>query len=117
MLEPVIDVRVLALWLDDRTACPLTVDLRIGAASKRVVSHWEVFGACDLYGGECRPFVLRRDGRMDLGAGAREGWRTDLREAAIKPGERFSVHWNELDVGVYEIVKVAALGAKDTACE
>ncbi len=112
MTSPFLDVRILALWRDDRTECPLTFDLRIDPASKCVVSHWEAFGACDLYGAACRPFVLRRDGAIDFGAGARETWRTDIRDVVIRVGERFTVCWNERDRGVYEIVKVAALGAK-----
>ncbi|HEY8262718.1 MAG TPA: hypothetical protein VIG55_16015 [Methylosinus sp.] len=108
----ILDVRVIALWRDDRTECPLTIDLRIDAASRRVVSSWDCFGVCDLAGENCRPFVLRRDGRIDFGAGARERWRTDLREAIMRVGERFMVHWNECDAGSYEIVKVAELGAK-----
>jgi hypothetical protein len=111
-LAPLLDVRVLALWRDDRTECPLTLDLRIDAASRRVVSHWDTFGACDLDGARCRPFVLRRDGALDFGAGAHEKWRTNIRDAVIRVGERFTIFWNEHDRGVYEIVKVAALGAK-----
>jgi hypothetical protein len=110
--EPFLEVRVLALWRDDRTESPLNFDLRIDAASRRIVSHWDCFGACDLSGEKCRPFVLRRDGRIDFGVGARERWRTDLRDAVMRVGERFIVHWNECDFGSYEIVKVAELGAK-----
>ncbi|MBI1868851.1 MAG: hypothetical protein HYS06_11265 [Methylocystis sp.] len=113
MTSSFVDVRILAQWRDDRSECPLTIDLRIDAASKRVVSHWEVFGACDLYGDKCRPFVLRRDGAIDFGAGMRESWRTDVRDIIIRVGERFTVSWNEQDSGAYEIVKVAALGAKE----
>jgi hypothetical protein len=107
-----LDVRVLALWRDDRTECPLTLDLRIDAESRRVISHWETFGACDLMGDKCRPFVLRRDGALDFGAVAAEAWLTDVRNVVIKVGERFTVHWNERDSGLYEIVKVASLGVK-----
>jgi hypothetical protein len=115
MTDPtVLDVRVLALWRDDRTECPLTFDLRIDAASRRIVSHWDIFGACDLDGARFRPFVLRRDGAIDFGAGAAEAWRTDVRDIAMKVGERFTLCWNERDVGVYEIVKVASLGAKES---
>lgn len=110
--SPFVDIRILALWRDDRTECPLTLDLRIDTMSRRVVSHWETFGACDLDGWSCRPFVLRRDGAIDFGVGAHESWRTDIRDAAIRVGERFTVFWNEHDSGVYEIVKVAALGVK-----
>lgn len=113
--QALLDVRVLALWRDDRTECPLTFDLRIEAASRRVVSHWETFGACNLYGAKSRPFVLRRDGAIDFGAGAAERWRTDLREARMKVGERFTLYWNESDFGIYEIVKVASLGARSEA--
>lgn len=112
MSSPFLDVRILALWRDDRTECPLTLDLRIDSMERRIVSHWEVFGACDLNGDKCRPFVLRRDGAIDFGAGARERWRTDIRDVVIRVGERFAVFWNERDHGSYEIVKVAALGAK-----
>lgn len=115
MTSSFLDVRVLALWRDDRAQCPLTIDLRIDVASKRLVGRWDVFGACDLDGDECRPFVLRRDGAIDFGA-AREGaraWRADIRDIVVRVGERFTVRWNEQDSGVYEIVKVAALGAKE----
>jgi hypothetical protein len=108
---PFLDVRVLALWRDDRTESPLTFDLRIDVATRHIVSNWHCFGACDLDGEKFRPFVLRRDGAIDFGVGA-HNWRTDLRETAMRVGERFTVHWNECDCGLYEIVKVAALGAK-----
>jgi hypothetical protein len=107
-----LDVRVLALWRDDRTECPLTFDLRIDATTRQIVSHWETFGACDLGGERRRPFVLRRDGAIDFGAGSTEAWRTDIRDATMKVGERFTLFWNERDAGLYEIVKVASLGAK-----
>jgi hypothetical protein len=107
-----LDIRVIAQWRDDRTECPLTFDLRIDAESRRVISHWETFGACDLYGEKRRPFVLRRDGAIDFGAGAADAWRTDVRDVVVKVGERFTVYWNERDCGLYEIVKVASLGAK-----
>ncbi|MGA8169811.1 MAG: hypothetical protein WB816_03080 [Methylocystis sp.] len=106
------DVRLLALWRDDPTEAPLTLDLRVDARGL-VVSTWDVFGAFDLDGGACRPFVLRRDGTLDFGAGSREKWRTDLREIVIVVNAIFAVRWNDADSGEYKIVKIAALGAKD----
>jgi hypothetical protein len=106
------DVRLLALWRDDPTEAPMTVDLRLDEAG-RVISNWDVFGAFDLDGAKRRPFVLRRDGAIDFGAMAPSAWRTDLRAIAIAVNAHFAVHWNEADTGVYRIVKVAALGVKD----
>jgi hypothetical protein len=105
------DVRILALWRDDRTQAPMTVDLRIDA-NAGVVSAWDVFGAFDLDGADCRPFILRRDGAIDFGAGGAR-WRANLREVEMKVGARFQIEWNEADRGDYQIVKIAALGAKD----
>ena len=65
------DIRLLALWRDDPTEAPMTLDLRIDARGG-VVSTWDVFGAFDLDGAHCRPFVLRRDGTIDFGAASRE---------------------------------------------
>jgi hypothetical protein len=107
------DVRMLALWRDDPTEAPLTLDLRIDARSG-VVSTWDVFGAFDLDGVDCRPFVLRRDGAIDFGAASPVRWRTNLREIAILVNALFTVHWNEIDSAEYKIVKIAALGAKDS---
>ncbi len=104
------DVRMIALWRDDRTEAPMTVDLRVDAEG-HIVSPWDVFGAFDLDGASCRPFVLRRDGALHFATPP--DWRTNLREAPIKVGARFSVQWNDADSGEYEIVKVAVLGAKD----
>jgi len=106
------DVRLKALWRDDPTEAPLTLDLRVEAASGAILSSWDLFGAFDLDGGNCRPFVLRRDGAIDFGAGAPYRWRTDLRSRPIKIGARFRVYWNGTDSGEYEIVKIAQLGAK-----
>jgi len=114
MTPPARDVRVRALWRDDPTEAPLTVDLRIEEEDGRIVSTWDVFGAFDLVGASRRPFILRRDGALDLGVAAPGlAWRTDLRDKAIKVGARFLVRWNETDVGEYEIVKIAELGTKD----
>ena len=107
------DVRLLALWRDDPTEAPMTLDLRIDARGG-VVSTWDVFGAFDLDGAACRPFVLRRDGAIDFGSGSRENWRTDLREMAIVVNALFTLRWNDADSGVYKIVKIAALGAKES---
>jgi hypothetical protein len=108
------DVRVLALWRDDTLEAPLTVDLRVDADT-RIVSTWDVFGAFDLDGANCRPFILRRDGAIDFGASPREpAWSTDLRDKTMKVDVRFIVRWNEEDQGEYAIVKVAELGAKES---
>ena len=40
------DIRLLALWRDDPTEAPMTLDLRIDARGG-VVSTWDVFGAFD----------------------------------------------------------------------
>jgi hypothetical protein len=87
----------------------MTIDARIDDA--RIVSTWDLFGAFALDADGVRPFVLRRDGRIDFGLG--ESWRSDLREATIKVGSEFSVWFNESDSGRFRIVKLAALGAKD----
>jgi hypothetical protein len=107
------DVRLKALWRDDPTEAALTLDLRLDAETAAILSPWECFGAFDLEGAQCRPFVLRRDGAMDFGAGSAYRWRTDLRGFRPRVGVRFRVHWNEADSGEYEIVKIAQLGAKD----
>jgi len=107
------EVRLKALWRDDPTEAALTLDLRIDLETGAILSPWDLFGAFDLDGGACRPFVLRRDGAMDFGAGATYRWRTDLRGLRIKIGARFRVSWNEADSGDYEIAKIAQLGAKD----
>lgn len=104
------DVRLAAQWRDDPTEARMTVDLRL--ADARMVSAWDVFGAFDLDGPRARPFILRRDGRIDFGA-HEPGWRTDLREAELDVGATFTVWFNEADSGLYRIVKIAALGAKD----
>ncbi len=107
------DIRMLALWRDDPTEARLTVDLRICGETGAVVSGWDVFGAFDLDGKHCRPFVLRRDGAMDFGAAPEMKWSANLREIAIKVGACFVVRWNDNDSGEYKIVKIATLGAKD----
>jgi hypothetical protein len=112
------DVRVLAQWRDDPREAPLTVDLRIDAHNGSVIGGWDVFGAFDLDGKDCRPFVLREDGTVEFGDGQhgeRSSQKTNLRDVAIKVGAFFNVHWNDEDCGQYRIVKVAVLGAKDGA--
>ncbi len=104
------DIRLVAQWRDDPTEATLTIDLRIDGV--RLASTWDVFGAVDLDGARPRPFVLRRDGRMDFGAGA-DRWRTDLREAELRVTAHFTVWFNETDSGRYRIVKIAELGAKE----
>ncbi|RNJ50469.1 hypothetical protein [Methylocystis hirsuta] len=103
------DVRIIALWRDDPKEAPMTIDARIDGA--RIVSAWDLFGAFALDGDSVRPFILRRDGRIDFGHG--ESWRSDLRDATIMVGSEFSVWFNESDSGRYRIVKLAVLGAKD----
>jgi hypothetical protein len=107
------DTRVIALWRDDPREAPLSVDLRIDAATGLVASTWDVFGAFDLDGVACRPFVLRRSGEIDFGAGSELRWRANLRDIKIAVGACFFVRWNEADSGEYKIVKIAELGAKD----
>ena len=104
------DARIIALWRDDPTEARMTIDIRI--SENRCASPWDVFGAFDLDGPRARPFILRRDGRIDFGAG-RETWRTDLREAELRVGDEFTVWFNDADAGVYRIVKIAALGARE----
>lgn len=106
------DRRVIAQWLDDPTEARLNVDARI--ADSRIVSTWDLFGAFNPEGLQPRPFILRRDGRLDFAEG--KFWRTDLREAEMRVGATFRVWFNEADSGVYKIVKIAALGAKDSKC-
>lgn len=104
------DLRLVAQWRDDPIEARMTVDLRI--SDRRCDSTWEIFGAIDLAGPNMRPFVLRRDGRICFG-GDQPDWRTDLRDAELRVGAEFSVWFNEADRGVYLIVKIAALGARD----
>ncbi len=106
------DIRLLALWRDDPTEAPLTVDLRVESAGA-IVSVWDVFGSFGLDGDDCRPFVLRRDGAIDFGAASNAKWKTNLREIVVVIGASFKVQWNEFDSGDYKIVKIAVLGAKD----
>ena len=106
------NVRVLALWRDDPLVAPMTVDLRLDE-NGALACRWDLFGAFDLDGAKCRPFVLRRSGALDFGAAETQHWRTDLRSVRICVNACFTVHWNERDSGVYRIVKIAELGAKD----
>lgn len=103
------DIRLVAQWRDDPTEAPMTVDLRIEGA--RLASVWDVFGAFDLDGAQPRPFILRRDGRIDFGVAGL--WRTDLRDAELRVTGEFTVWFNEADSGRYRIVKIAELGAKE----
>lgn len=103
-------VRLIAQWRDDPTEALMTVDLRM--ADLRFAAPWDVFGAIDLDGARPRPFILRRDGRIDFGESG-DRWRTDLREAELKVGTLFSVWFNETDFGAYKIVKIAEPGAKE----
>ncbi len=104
------DIRLIAQWRDDPTEALMTVDLRIEGG--RFASSWDVFGAFDLDGARPRPFILRRDGRIDFGENG-DRWRTDLRDAELKVGALFTVWFNETDSGTYRIVKLARLGGKE----
>ena len=107
------DVRILAVWEDDLTESPLTIDLRLDA--ERVAGRWSLFGAVDLDGPSCAPFVLRADGRIDFGGAFPDRrWRTDLRERPVRVGAQFTLRWNEQDSAIYRIDKVAMLGSKGT---
>jgi hypothetical protein len=106
------NVRVKALWRDDPTEAPLTIDLRINDEA-RIVGSWAVFGAVDLDGQNCAPFVLQADGAMQFSLSEDRRWRTDLRDHPMRVGQIFSVHWNESDSAAYKIVKIAVLGAKE----
>lgn len=104
------NIRLVAQWREDPSEAPMTLDLRV--EDLRVASPWDLFGAFDLDGGLPRPFILRRDGRIDFGRNA-DDWRTDLRNTEIRVGALFEVWFNETDSGNYKIVKLAELGAKE----
>jgi hypothetical protein len=104
-------VRLFARWVDDPRECPFAFDLILARETGRVCGDWPVLGATDLDGAQPRPFVLDADGRLDFGADDRV-WRTDLRAHALGVGRRFTVWWTEEDPAAYEVVKIAALGAK-----
>lgn len=103
------DVRLLALWRDDPTEAPMTLDLRL--RDGRCAAIWDLFGVFDLDGPGARPFILRRNGKIDFGADVTDDWRTDLRAADKRVGAFFTVWFNTVDSGVYKIVKIAALGS------
>ena len=103
-------IRLIAQWRDDPTEALISVDLRVDGM--HMDAPWDVFGAVDLDGAHPRPFILRRDGRIDFGASA-DRWRTDLRTAEMKVGTLFTVWFNETDSGHYKIVKLAELGGKE----
>lgn len=88
----------------------MSVDLRMENGS--LAAPWDLFGAFDLDGARPRPFILRRDGRLDFGNNS-DRWRTNLREAQLEVGTLFTVWFNETDHGSYKIVKLAELGAKE----
>jgi len=116
------DVRLLAIWEDDPTQSAMTIDLRLDRATHRMIGSWSVFGALDMDGKECLPFILRPDGRMDCAKAPwhtqsnqqAQAWRTNLRQARIEVGERFIIHWNDQDQALYRIQKLAILGSKDS---
>jgi hypothetical protein len=103
--------RLRALWRDDATSAPMTVDLTVSEG--RVAFRYDLFGAFDLDGDAPKPFVLRRDGRIDFGSSGEQAWRTDLRDADIVVGGHFNIFFNEQDRGVYRIVKLARPGNKE----
>ncbi len=103
-------VRLIAQWRDDPTEALLTIDLRM--EDMRFAAPWDVFGCVDLDSARPRPFILRRDGRIEFGESA-DRWRTDLRDAELKVGTLFTVWFNETDAGTYKIVKIAEPGAKE----
>jgi len=103
-------IRLIAQWRDDPTEALMSVDLRVEAC--RLAASWDLFGALDLAGVRPRPFILRRDGRIDFGDDS-DRWRTDLRDTEMRVGAVFTVWFNETDHGAYKIVKLAELGAKE----
>ncbi|MGJ0509445.1 MAG: hypothetical protein ACR652_20455 [Methylocystis sp.] len=103
-------IRLIAQWRDDPTEALMSADVRV--EDRRFAAPWDVFGAFDLDGANPRPFILRRDGRIDFGDSV-DRWRTDLRDAEIKVGTLFTVWFNATDSGAYKIVKLAVLGAKE----
>ena len=115
MTADMCDVRVLAIWEDDPTQSAMTLDLRLDTISRRMIGSWSVFGALDMDGPDCVPFILREDGCMHCGAHHHDSksWRTNVRQARIDLGERFVIHWNDQDQALYRIQKIALLGSKD----
>jgi len=107
------EARMKALWRDDPTEASMSVDLRLDAQTGSISAPWDLLGAFDLDGECTRPFVLRRDGKIDFGLSGPHRWRTNLRSLRVGVGARFQVFWNETDAGDYEVVKVARLGFRD----
>jgi hypothetical protein len=105
--------RMKALWRDDPTEASMTIDLRLEAQTRSISAPWDLFGAFDLDGDYSRPFILRRDGKIDFGVSAPHRWQTNFRAIRVGIGARFQIFWNETDAGEYEVVKVARLGLKD----
>ena len=106
------DVRLLALWRDDPTEAPMTLDLRLREG--RCAAIWDLFGAFNLDGPDTRPFILRRHGQIDFGAGSADNWRTDLREMDMRVGSSFTIWFNASENGEYKIVKIASLGSRES---
>lgn len=105
------DVRILALWRDDPTEAPMTLDLRLKEG--RCGAIWDLFGAFDLNGRGTRPFILRRDGYIDFGTAGPDEWRTDLRDTEMRVGSLFTIWFNAHDSGHYKIVKIASPGSRE----
>ena len=106
------DVRLLALWRDDPTESPMTLDLRLREG--RCAAIQDLFGAFDLDGPGARPFILRRNGQIDFGAGIADNWRTDLRNMDMRVGSFFTIWFNATESGEYKIVKIALPGSKES---
>jgi len=73
------EARMKALWRDDPTEASMSVDLRLDAETGSISAPWDLLGAFDLDSDYSRPFILRRDGKIDFGLGAPHRWRTNLR--------------------------------------
>jgi hypothetical protein len=107
------EARMKALWRDDPTEASMTVDLRLDAQTGSISAPWDLFGVFNIDGDDSRPFILRRDGKIDFGVNTPHRWQTNLRGLRVSVGARFQVFWNETDAGDYEVVKVARLGSRD----
>lgn len=100
-------VRVIARWVDDSLESPLAIDLVIEEC--RVIGPSLAFGCID-YDGERRPFTMDEKGRIDFSGGV--FWSCNLRQAIMRVGSTFHIHFGEGDEGVYKIVKLAIPGSR-----
>ena len=105
------DMRILALWRDDPTEAPMSVD-----RARRQCADRSRPGICSApsisTASRTRPFTFGATARIDFGAG-RRSLANGLARGGDKVGASFTVWFNEADNGVYRIVKIALLGAKD----